>query len=135
MVAVLDPQTVTEIFTDCLFRDGEDTSGAVTAEGIMINAGFHPGRLAAHDHEIAELLDDLPDQFKTSTGGGGWSFLNACTDRRGDLWTGMHATVEQLMLLGLAAGRVSCPMPRELWSALPGGMPYYTVLDGAAVKS
>ena len=59
--------------------------------------------------------------------GQGSSFLNACYDRDGDLWTGDHATMEQLFVLGIAAGMVNCLMPRDMWPVLPGGMPYYSV--------
>lgn len=122
----LDPQRVSEIFLDCLFRDGEDPSTCTTAEGIMSTVGFHPGRLHAHTPEIESLLGELPDEFMESKGGG-WSFLNACMDKRGHLWTGMHQTMDQLFMLGIAAGKAAYALPREMWSALPGEMPYLIV--------
>jgi hypothetical protein len=76
--------------------------------------------------EIRAMLAELPDQYRKS-GGGGWSFLNACDDRHGTQWTGFHRTMEHLFMLGLAIGAVTLLMPRELWDALPGGMPYYMV--------
>jgi hypothetical protein len=39
----------------------------------------------------------------------------------------MHATMEQLILLGVGIGKVKSLMPREMWDVLPGGMPYYVV--------
>lgn len=127
---LLTPQRVHGVFLDCLFREGEDPSSAVTATGIMRTVGFHPGRLAGHDDDIRELLAQLPDQFRMD-GGGGWSFLNGCVDRDGKLWTGDHATVEELFLLGIAAQRSTCLLPRELWDALPGGVPYYGIHEPA----
>ncbi len=56
------------------------------------------------------------------------SYVDDC---RGEQWTGLHPTVDMLFTLGLAAGRVVCLMPRELWDALPGGMPYYMVREHA----
>ncbi len=123
---VLDPERVNAIFIDCLFRDGEDTSNHIKAEGIVSNVGFHPERLQSHRAEIEAMLDELPDKFKKS-GGGGWSFLNACNDKHGNLWTGLHLRMEQLFLLGIGIGKVQYQMPREMWSVLPGGMPYVVV--------
>jgi hypothetical protein len=72
------------------------------------------------------MLAELPDMFKES-GGGGWSFLNACDDRHGNQWTGLHQRMEQLFQLGIGIDKVECQLPREVWPALPGGMPYYIV--------
>lgn len=123
---VLDPEKVNAIFMDCLFKKGEDTSKHVKAEGIVRNVGFHPERLESHKAEIEAMLDELPDEFK-ETGGGGMSFLNACNDKHGNQWTGLHQRMEQLFQLGVGVGKVKSLMPREMWGVLPGGMPYYVV--------
>ncbi len=125
MTAVLSSRRVHEIFTACLFRDGEDTSNAVEAEGITMNVGFNPTRLDEHKAEIGAMLKELPEEFQ-ATGGGGWSFLNACMDKHGNHWA-EHPTMQELFLLGLATGKVECQMSREMWAAMPGGMPYYVV--------
>lgn len=122
----LTARRVEAVFKDCLFRDGEDTSVAVMAEGVTTTAGFHPERLNAHRGEIEELLGELPDNFKKDTGGG-WSFLKACVDKNGNQWTGFHSIMEHLFQLGIATGKVECQIPREYWEILPGGMPYYTI--------
>lgn len=118
----LDPERVTGIFADCLDPDGE----GISAEGIMVTAIFSPELLERHAAEIRGLLAELPDQFRKS-GGGGWSFLNACQDRHGRLWTGEHRVMDQLFMLGVAIGAVSLLLPRDMWPSLPGGMPYYCV--------
>lgn len=125
----LDHERVTELFLKCLFQEGEDSSNRVRAEGITLKVGFHPVRLEGHKREISELLDELPDEFKSS-GGEGMSFLQACNDRHGNQWTGLHHVMEQLFLLGIAIGKVKCLTPREVWKALPGGMPFYAVQTG-----
>jgi hypothetical protein len=117
---------VNTVFLDCLFKDGEDTAGHIVAEGIALTVGFHHGRIEEHRQEIHDMLAELPDEFKTS-GGGGYSFLNACMDKHGNQWTGMHQTQEQLVQLGIAIGEVEYCLPREMWSALPGCVPYFTV--------
>ena len=122
----LTAERVETTFMDCLFKEGEDTSNYVEAKGITTNVGFHPKRLASHKSEVDEMLGELPSEFQKDNGGG-WSFLNACNDKDGNQWTGLHRTMEQLFLLGIALERVKIQLPREVWSALPGGMPYLVV--------
>src|SRR4030042_2298665 len=85
---MIDPERVNAIFMDCLFKEGEDTSKPIKVEGIVRNIGFHPERLESHKAEIAAMLDELPDEFKES-GGGGMSFLNACNDKHGNQGPGL----------------------------------------------
>jgi len=122
----LTSERVTKVFRDCLFKDDEDTSNHIEARGIMINVGFHPERLEEHTVEIEEMLGELPSEFQKS-GGGGWSFLNACNDKYGNQWTGEQTVMEQLVLLGIATEKAKFQLPREVWSALPGGMPYFVI--------
>ena len=121
----LTAANVTEVFMDCLFRDGEDTSKAVVAEGIINKFGFHPDRLDLHKSEIRAMLEGLPDDFQPDKGGG-TSFLNACMTKDGEHW-GEHQNMEQLLALGIATKQATILMPRELWGALPGSMPYIGV--------
>ena len=121
-------ERVEELFMDCLFKDGEEIVSPITTEGIVTNTGFHPARLKSHEEEIVSMLKELPDNFHESRGGG-WSFLNACMDRNGKQWTGLHQRMEQLFLLGIGIGKVVFLMPREMWSVFPGGMPYVVVKE------
>ena len=126
----LEAERVKEVFIACLFRDEAEAGfyelSRVTAEGITMVAGFHPERLSEHLDEIRSMLNELPEKFREGSGGG-WSFLSACRDRHGRLWTGLHQRMEQLFLLGLATGMVRTVLPRDLWRSLPGGMPYYVI--------
>jgi hypothetical protein len=123
-----DASKVREMMIACLFGDDEPHEAHVEAEGIIHNFRFHPGRIAEHSALIREQLDDLPREFhEPPVGGGGWSFLNACMDRRGYQW-GEHASMESLICLGIAAGFVRYCLPRDLWTSLPGGLPYFVVL-------
>ena len=126
MTNLLNSERVEAIFMDCLFKEGEDTTNHVKAEGITHNVGFHPERLEGYKTEIATMLAELPDSFK-KTGGGGMSFLQACEDKHGNQWTGSHQRMEQLFQLGAGIDKVECLMPRAMWSTLPGGMPYYCI--------
>ncbi len=107
---------------DCLFNDGEDTSNHITSPGIVSNVGFHPERLESHKEEIKSMLDCLPEAFHKDTGGG-TSFLNACMDKDNHQW-GEHQNMEQLFQLGNALKLSAWLLPKEIWSSLPGGMPY-----------
>lgn len=128
---MLESKRVEEVFVDCLFKDGEDHSEFIKAEGVVRTVGFHPGRLSGHIEEIREMLMELPVEFMKSSGenGGGWTFLNACNDKDGRQWTGSHLAMEQLFQLGIGIGLVECCLPRVMWPVLPGGVPYYTVDD------
>lgn len=114
---------VDKIFRACLFNEGEDTSNHVLAHGVRHKVGFHPGRLEEHRGDIESMLSQLSDDF---TKQGGMSFLNACITKDGEHW-GEHPTVDQLVCLGLAIGKVEYCFPRESWNILPGGMPYFSV--------
>jgi len=81
--------------------------------------------LATHKKEIIDLLNELPDNFKEEVGGG-WSFIQACVYKNGNHW-GEHHSMEELLCLGIAIGRVKCLMPKDMWSILPGGVPYYAI--------
>lgn len=126
---MIDAQAVEELFRNCLFKDEElPPAKYLEARGISVHVGFHPGRLMASKGQIRDWLFQLPPTFQKSRGGG-MSFLQACEDKDGVQWTGLHERMDQLFMLGLACGLVSECMPREMWPVLPGGMPYYMVDD------
>ena len=131
----LDAIKVREIFLDCMYSEVRVNSStkeelmkeAILVKGIVTNVGFDPEKITMYKSEIIELLDELPDEFKHEVAGG-YSFLEACEDKHDNHWGG-HRSMEQLFMLGMACKRVRCLFPRELWSMLPGGVPYYEVLD------
>jgi hypothetical protein len=130
-MAKLSAKEVTKIFMDCMYKedevpDGKPPEDAIIVYGVVTNVGFNPVRIKAHEQEIIEMLQELPPTFFKSTGGG-WSFLNMCVDNNYELWTGEHAVVEQLFLLGAAIGKASFCMERDFWHVLPGGIPYITI--------
>ena len=123
----LTAEKVEVIFLDCLFKDGEDTTNYIPVQGLTRRFGFHPGRLNSHREEIIELLNELPEPFMEKKGGG-WTFLKACNTKDGELW-GQHPNMEQLFCLGMGIGKVKCLTPREIWPYMPGGRPYYCVME------
>ncbi len=120
--------TAHEVFMDCLFKKGEPQNDAVIVKGVMLHIGFNPIKIEKHKQDIEDLLSGLPDSFKAS-GGGGYTFLNACDTKDGKQWADMHKTMDELVCLGLATGKVEFCMPRDHWSILPGGMPYFMIKD------
>ena len=122
----LTAEKVNSTFLTCLFKKGENTETHIIGDGVMKKVGFNPERLKENEPVIIEMLNDLPDSFKKD-GGGGMSFLNMCQDKEDNQWTGFHQTMDELVCLGNAIGKLSFLMPKEMWSILPGGMPYLVV--------
>jgi hypothetical protein len=140
---ILTATNVEAIYAACLYSDEETAGwdgteeglpeGTIVTEGILGKTGFHPGRIAENREIILDMLRELPVGFRKDAGGG-WSFLNACMREDGEQWTGFHQTQDRLFQLGMAIGAASYLLPREMWGALPGGMPYLVVdVEGANV--
>lgn len=133
---ILTAAKVDELFDASLFKEGENTDGAILTEGIVCRFGFHPDRVKGILPELVKLLDELPDEFQSTAKGekmgGGYTFLNACLDKDGRQW-GEHTHVEKLVCLGMANQLVEYTFPRSMWGALPGGLPYFVVKSPAEV--
>lgn len=122
----LTTKNVFTIFTKCFSKEHENVNNLIMVEGINIKAKFNIERLKEHTPMIIKMLDELPNQFKANKGGG-WSFLNMCNDKNGRLWSGYHPTMDQLICLGNAIGKLKFNIPRNSWHKLPGGMPYIVI--------
>lgn len=88
----------------------------------MNNFDLHPQRLEEQRELITALLTELPEEFKQ-----GYTFLNLCTTKNGELWTGEHTVCEQLIVMAVGLDLMSYCFPREMWTVLPGGVPYVIV--------
>lgn len=130
----LTAKIVNETFLKCLFENGENTDNHVIGEGVMTKVGFNPVRLKENKKLIIKMLEELSDDFMVN-GGGGMSFLNMSVDKNGNEWTGLHKTMDELVCLGNAIGRLGFVLPKELWSVLPGGMPYIVIYDKNYIRS
>lgn len=118
---------VNRIFLDSLYKpseinDNQPPSDCVIVEGVIGKFGFHPGRLESHREEVISILREMDSNFFASSGGG-YTFLNLCQDKNGNQW-GEHQNCNELvgLVIGLKLGKYC--LPREMWSALPGGVPY-----------
>ena len=126
MTDTIDSQRVRDIAADCLVDTPEGETipiDTVFVEGILHTYAFRPDKLIKHHDEVRGMLELLPDAFRVEIGGG-WSFLNACYDRNEVQWTGEHWCMEMLFCLGIGMGLARWLLPKDMWSALPGGMPY-----------
>ncbi len=112
----IDPRQVVEVKASCR-GDG------VTVDGIMREYHFSPSALEEFRETVVGWINQLPDEFLESKGGG-WSFLNLCTTKDGALWTGMQSTMEDLVAISKGLGLADYLFPRDVWEVLPGAVPY-----------
>lgn len=131
----LTAANVEATLVDCLPKGTSEEAQAeiekgtvVVGEGIVRSYALVKDKLEEHRGEIRDMLGQLPYAFRLTIGGG-WSFLQACMTEKGDQWTGMHQTMDQLFILGVATEQAKLLVPRDKWDMLPGGMPYYQILD------
>lgn len=122
----LTAENVQKVFLDCVLKPEEMHYAFVIAEGVQTDAKFSRLKLFEYQNQISEMLKFLPDNFRRFSGGG-WTFLNMCQHKDGHNWTDLHKTVDKLLVLGLALDLISYTMPRDMWSSLPGSMPYVSI--------
>lgn len=125
---MISSEEVTEIFKDCLYRDEELIDGKPLIEPIIIQGirsmyGLHPERIKYYSSKIEEFMNVMPNEFKQ-----GWSFLNLCKTKDGDLWTGLHSVCEELMVLAIASGKMVYCCEKDMWDVLPGKVPYVKII-------
>ena len=124
----LTAENVPTVMKGCMFtrekapQGAEAPEGAVVVRGIIYKFGFHPERLEASRESVAAMLEDLEPIFRHDIGGG-YTFMSMVVTREGVQW-GEQRNAEQLLVLGLALGYLRYCAPREMWPALPGGVPY-----------
>jgi hypothetical protein len=130
---MINAEQVTAAFRQCLYPEIEEVDGkqqipedAIIVDGVVMKVAFIPEGLEIIKELVRLWLEELPHQFRDDSGGG-WSFLNACNLETGEQWTGLHQVMDQLFCLAVALDLASCQLPREMWDALPGGMPYYVL--------
>lgn len=115
----LRAQNVKRVYEACLLQDHEDGAEFVTAE-CYATAHFHGARLRDSRQDIADMLAELPDRFRTYEGA---EFFAASENRAGWRWVGTdevaHWEIEMLVLLGRAIGAVEYIIPREDWTDFP----------------
>lgn len=125
------------IVKDSMYKDAELAGkppgavpeDAIVVEGIVRTFSFHPERLMSHRQEVEELLAELPLKFREENGGG-WTFLNMVLDKDDYQW-GEQVSAEELMCLGIGLELMTNLLPRDVWPALSGGVPYLCIRKAA----
>ena len=117
----LTDKNVSRILAKCIHVAScpTQTCSTVEVEGIHKNFVFDKNILEAERSNIENMLKELPKRFKQ-----GGSFGEMYHTEKGRQWTGSFKTMEELMVLGVAIGKLNYPVPKTLWWSLPGGMPY-----------
>jgi hypothetical protein len=93
-------------------------------DGVAHSFLIDKQKVNSHMDKINEFLNELSDTFKE-----GMSFLALPFDKNNNQW-GEQMNAEQLMVLGIAAGRIKLCLPKEMWNLLPGGVPYIEITKG-----
>lgn len=124
IIMELNSANVNKLFANCILNNEmQNHQHALRVDGVLSSAVFYLPALQKETPAIELLINQLPNIFKNEGEKGG-SFLQMCEDYNGELWTGEHAVMERLLLLGIAIGKMGFLLPKPLWAALPGGMPY-----------
>jgi len=115
------------VIMDCLYKpeevpDNKSPVDAVIVKGIVRTFAFHPARLTLNKANITEMISEMNSTFHKS-GGGGWTFLNMCVDKNDQQW-GEQSNCEALLCLAIGTEQGGYLLPREMWSSLPGSVPY-----------
>ena len=126
----LTSDNVHRIFLSSLFTGNpsqEDLKRTKYVDSVMLKIGFDSAKLKENESDIIELLEQLPKEFKQSEGGG-YSFLFGCMTQNNHQW-GEQIRVDELVSLGLGIEKIEFLFPRDMWSILPGGVPYFVYND------
>lgn len=128
----LTSAVVTALLMSCLYEEAMDPvpDDTIVATGVRLSIGFDPKKLEEAKPRILELLQELPERFFNQETGD--SFLNMAVDKHGNQW-GEHPNVDELLVLGLAAGFIRM-FPRQLWVACPGGLPLLMIVTAGDQK-
>lgn len=121
---VLTAENVEKIHKECL--DKPENMGTCDIDGVLHWYTYNKKKLEENRKNITDMLSQLPENFYKNSGGG-WSFLNMCMRADDVQWTGLHLTVEHLVCLGIAVGKVKFLLPKAMWKILPGEMPYIVI--------
>lgn len=98
---------------------------AILVRSVRLYLGFKPKALESQREKVIEFINELPITFRSDlpNGGNGASFLDLCVDKNNNIWAA-HGDVDNLIALAIGLNLGEFCMPRDMWSILPGGMPY-----------
>lgn len=109
-----------------IYEDVIAGAGDLTVESGGEPIPLDKAKLESHQTEIARILLEQDPKFFKHSEAGGYTFLQLPFDGKGNHWC-EQPTALKLCILGLGLGLVEYLLPREVWSALPGGVPYLAI--------
>ena len=122
---ILNAETVKQIFTDTLAENNKVCEEeAQEVEGVQLHVFFCRQKLKHYADQIKTMLKQMNHKYKE-----GWTFLNFVENGLEFQWTSLHLDADMLLCLGLAHNYIEYCAPRELWSHLPGGVPYIRIIN------
>lgn len=110
----LSPENVKDILQKVFFTTEEVIQKVNKPEnvvkGVRIICGFHPGRLTEATPNIIDLLSQLPSFFSDKGG----SLLEMSYNKDDIDWTFDFRLVDAFLCLGIAIGKVTLNIPKEI---------------------
>lgn len=113
---------VRDLMIECLANDPPGKAAITRIEAVVHTFVFDSASIERNSGRIKALLSVMHSNFHKQHGGG-WSFLQLPMDADGIQW-GEQVDAEALVALAIAAGMGQFSLPRGMWNALPGGVPY-----------
>lgn len=131
---MINYEQVRNIMCDCLFAEmPADDTKCIGIPSVTRLFALNPSKVELHRSEIFTILRELPLEFWDQKSGGkdGYTFMSLPFDRDGNQW-GEQVNADELMTLGLATGYMRYMFPIEMWTMLPGKVPYLIISEDAA---
>lgn len=128
-------ENVEKIFFDCFLPENyTDDTKVILVNAVTGNFGFDPEKIEKHAADIQQMISQLSSKFDEVNGG--YSFMNLPFKGETDELWGEQINGDHLMALGLASGWMMLTFEeRDMWSILPGAVPYVYRLDNRADTS
>lgn len=128
----LTAENVDKIFLDCFLPENyTDDTKVIVVNAVTGNFGFDPEKIEKHADDIQQMISQLSPKFDENNGG--YSFMNLPFKGETDEPWGEQINGDHLMALGLASGWMMLTFEdRDMWSILPGAVPYVYRLDNRA---
>ena len=122
----LTDDNVWQVYNKCIYNQdeqkNEESSDTISVQGIKRLYIFSLANLCEERKHILSLLSQVTRRSRY-----GASMTQLCYNRREQVWTKNALTMEALMCLGLAIGKVKYLLPKESWSLLKNQMPYVII--------
>lgn len=131
----LTAKNVEKVFLDCFLKEGyTDETKVIPVNSVTGNFGFDPDKIEKYSEDIHDMISQLHPNFDEKNQG--YTFMNLPFKGENNEQWGEQRNGDQLMALGLASGWMKLTLEdKDIWAALPGGVPYVYRLDNRADMS